>query len=118
MMYLPPKSCENVVLACLTLHNVLRRRIPLRPGEVDAEDGQGNIVPGAWRRNRQLTDGRNLRGNQTQVRGKQIRDYLKDYYNAPVGAVHWQERAIDYRRFQRLVQPRPAPESGSESESE
>lgn len=118
MMYLPPHNAEKVTLAALTLHNVLRRRIPLRAGEVDAEDGQGNIVPGAWRQNVRLTEGRNRRGNQVQNRGREIRDYLKDYYNAPVGAVAWQERAIDVHRFQRPVQPRPAAESESESDSD
>ena len=46
-MQQPPKIVIKITKACLTLHNVLRRRIPLRPGEVDAEDDQGNIVPGA-----------------------------------------------------------------------
>ena len=99
MMLQPPETVTNIVLACLTLHNVLRKRIPLRPGEVDDVDAQGYFVPGLWRHGRQLTDGRTRQGNQTVRRAKAMRDYLKDYYNSPVGRVSWQDDRVDLNRF-------------------
>lgn len=104
-----PDNVTKIVQGCLTLHNVLRRRIPLRPGEVDGEDAQGNPVRGAWRDHVDLTDGRNIQGNQVTREAKIQRNYLKDYYNAPVGAVHWQERAVALNRYHR-----PPPQSDTE----
>lgn len=113
----PPESVTIITKACLTLHNVLRRRMPLRPGEVDEVDDQGNVVPGAWRDHAQLTDNNNLRGNHNMQQGKILRNYLKDYYNAPVGAVGWQERQVALNRHHHPPPP-VHPESESESESD
>lgn len=112
-----PKNVTKIVLGALTLHNVLRRRMPLRPGEVDADDGQGNIVPGAWRQTAVLTDNRNLRGNQSMRRAKEQRNDLKDYYNN-VGRVRWQERAVAVVRQRQQQVPPVDPQTDSESESD
>lgn len=118
-MHQEPQNVTKIVLGCLTLHNVLRKKIPLRPGEVDAEDAQGNVVRGAWRDEVHLMNGRNGRGNQNNNAGKEVRDYLRAYYNAPVGAVAWQERAIDVQRYRRPLPPRPEPpRNSSESDSD
>lgn len=116
-MHQTPQTVTKIVLGCLTLQNVLLGRQPVRPGEVDAEDEHGNIVPGAWRDHVDLTDNRNVQGNQTMQAAKRQRNLLMDYYSAPVGAVAWQDRAIEVIR----QPPRPVravPPSGSESESD
>lgn len=110
-MHQKPKTVTCIVYACLTLHNVIRKRNPLQPGEVDQEDRHGDIIPGAWRENVILTDNRNLVGNRTKKAAKAQRNYLCDYYNSEVGAVPWQEQAVTIRR----IDPRNV---SSDSESE
>lgn len=106
-----PKTAKTVVKTTLTLHNLIRLRHPqLQPGEVDREDNNGNIVPGAWRDGIQLTDNDNLAGNRGMRQAKVHRNYLMDFYNSPAGAVPWQNR-IDAIRPQ-------GPDSDHESESE
>ena len=46
-----------VVLGCLTLHNRLRKRRPgLQDLNLDREDEDGNVVPGTWREDVQMTE--------------------------------------------------------------
>ena len=46
-----------IVKAGLTLHDIIRKRRPLMPGEVDVVDEEANIVQeGAWRQNVRLYD--------------------------------------------------------------
>ena len=94
-----PTTVVTIVKGCLTLHNIIRRRNPLQPGEVDQEDADGNIVAGAWRDGAQLTDNRNLVGNQTTRVAKVQRNNLCDYYNNPVGSVPWQDRVVQLNRY-------------------
>jgi hypothetical protein len=103
-----PTTVTTIVKGCLTLHNVHRRRHPLRAGEVDQEDGDGNIVPGAWRQHVQLTDNRNMVGNRNKQAAKVQRNYLSDYYNSAVGAVAWQDQVVRVRRVE--------PQASSDSE--
>lgn len=108
-MQQPPTTVVTIVQGILTLHNIMRSRQPLEPGEVDQEDNDGNIVPGAWRRHADLTDNRNIRGNQLTVVAKIQRNHLADYYNHPIGAVPWQDRAVQ-------LNPLPVGDSSTESE--
>lgn len=107
-----PKTVILVTKACLTLHNVIRGRDPLQPGEVDVVDEEGNIVQeGAWRQNvPRLLDGRNGRGNRAVGDAKSQRDFLCQYYNGP-GAVPWQQRRV-------LVNDRRQAEAEAQSEDE
>ena len=60
--------------------------------EVDREDEDHNIIPGAWRNDLvRLLPVRGLfrQGRETEV-AKNQRDYLKAYYRSPVGSVPWQ----------------------------
>ena len=92
-----PSTVTTIVKGCLTLHNIMRRRHPLRAGEVDHEGEDGNIIPGAWRQDVQLTDNTNLVGNRNKQAAKAQRNYLCDYYNSEVGAVPWQEEVVRVR---------------------
>ena len=89
-----PSTVTTIVKGCLTLHNIIRRRNPLRPGEVDQYDEDGDIIRGAWRQDVRLTSNRNLVGNRNKQAAKAQRNYLKDYYNSEVGAVPWQEQVV------------------------
>lgn len=109
MMLHPPETVTNIVMACLTLHNVIRKRMPLVPGEVDDVNDEGNLIRGLWRHGRQLTDGQRRQGNQNMRQAKIMRDYLKDYYNSPAGAVAWQERHVALNRFHHPRQRDPQP---------
>ena len=91
-----PQNGIKVVEACCTLHNLLRVRRPrLQANEVDREDDQGNLVPGAWRANVQLTDPDPGAGGRPNYEGKVQRNYLKDYYNSDVGRVPWQDHIVN-----------------------
>lgn len=112
-----PKTVTTITKGCLTLHNIIRKRQPLQPGEADHVDDQGNVVPGAWRQHVRLTSNRNVVGNQTMRQAKIQRNYLCDYYNAPVGAVPWQQRAVELNRYHQVqAQPQSDADSGSDSD--
>ena len=84
-----PQNGFNVAEACFTqVHNLLRIRRPrLQANEVDHENEQGNLVPGARRANVQLTDTEPGAGGRPNLEGKVRRNYLMDYYNSDVGRV-------------------------------
>jgi hypothetical protein len=107
-----PENCVKVTTACVDLHNLVRmRRGRPQPGEVDRDDEED----GAWRRERRLEDNDNLAGarpGSTQAaryrEATAARNYLRDYYASPQGAVHWQDRVVPL--------PRQASDSDSDSE--
>ena len=91
-----PENAIKITKACLTLHNLMRDRYPnLQNADLDREDQNGNLIPGAWRTPHCLhemeTVGRAPRENQA---GKKLRIYLKHYYNSDAGRVPWQEAAV------------------------
>lgn len=91
-----PRNTRKIVKACLCLHNIMRERYPnLQNADLDHEDDNGVMVPGAWR------DGALLRDMEEAARapratraGKEQRIYLKHYLNSPAGSVPWQWQAI------------------------
>ncbi len=89
-------TMQKIVMACVCLHNLMRIRYPgAQIAVADREDDEHNLIPGAWRDGRALPDiARALPGNHDTLAAKNQRDYLKAYYNSPVGAVPWQERMI------------------------
>lgn len=116
-MGLAPENAAKVVIACLTLHNLIReRRGPPNAGEVD----QGDNDNGAWRQEAHLRGNENLEGARPATKAQRYReaqaarDYLRDYYSSPQGAVPWQDRIGQVRMRQ---QPEPESES-SDSEEE
>lgn len=92
-----PRAARKICKACLVLHNLLRDRYPnLAANEVDAEGPNGNIIPGAWRTAGVMEDvTQEGRGPRQTAAGKELRAYLKAYYNSDVGKVPWQEAAIN-----------------------
>ena len=79
------------------LHNLLRKRAPNIPIiEVDHEDAEHNLVPGAWREevNWQDVDAPPEGRNRDTLSAKQQREYLKAYFNSAAGVVEWQDRMV------------------------
>ena len=88
-------TCKLVVKACLCLHNLLRVHYPhFGPGEVDREDQNHRVIPGAWRGQHVLDEMDTVAGgNRANREGKRQRVLLKHYYNT-VGAVPWQQERL------------------------
>lgn len=92
-----PTTTKKIVKACLTLHNLMRLRYPnLQNRDLDGDDGQGGVIPGAWRNAALFQDMQEAGRAPRETReGKQLRIYLKHYYNSDVGRVPWQDFIID-----------------------
>lgn len=92
-----PDQAICIVEGCLTLHNILRTRLPrLHLAEVDTEDDLGNVTPGTWRdvANLQDADIDANRGRPNEE-ARAIRNYLREYYNSDIGRVPWQDRVLN-----------------------
>lgn len=93
-----PVNAKKITKACVVLHNKLRDLRPNLGNEVDVEQPDGQIVPGAWRNagimEEVVAEGR---GPRQTAEGKELRAYLKAYYNSAVGSVPWQEAALNPR---------------------
>ena len=92
-----PGVVQDVIEACVCLHNLMRLRYPRLQNQIlDREDANHNIVEGDWRRGANLQDIERVgRGNRESVAGKKQRELLKLYFNSPAGSVPWQEEMID-----------------------
>ena len=91
-----PETVTTIVLACCCLHNIMRLRYPaLQNADLDREDQNHQLVPGAWRADAQLQDmpPEPRRGN-IHVVAKRQRIYLREYYTSDAGAVPWQDNVI------------------------
>ena len=95
-MQLPPENATRVVMACVTLHNLMRIRYPnLQNLALDVERADHNVVPGAWRDGRELPELRQgRRPTNPAVVAKNQRIYLTEYVNSDAGAVPWQDSMI------------------------
>jgi hypothetical protein len=88
-----PERVASIVLACCTLHNLIRLRTKgADTGIEDAPGPAGSIVPGRWRHDVQLDGGRPAKNTDGNA-GKRVREELKRYFVGP-GAVDWQEESI------------------------
>ena len=90
-------NARSIVKACIVLHNVLRSRCPqLQNRDLDQEDDNGQIVPGAWRDAGHMHEMEAAaRASRATRDGKRQRIYLKNYFNSAAGSVPWQDAAID-----------------------
>ena len=62
---------------------------------VDREDANHNVIPGEWRRGRNMADCDVAQGpNRDNREGKKLRNLLKHWVNSPAGSVAWQDRMI------------------------
>ena len=86
------------------LHNYLRRRDGksndrryIGAEEVDREDREGHVVPGAWRAQGQaagIEDAGRLGSNGYSRTASSVREKFAAYFTSPQGSVHFQDRII------------------------
>ena len=91
------ENVEKYVLACLCLHNYLRKtkNAYYSPsGFVDSEDSSGSIQTGEWRSQVQSEMGTQsisaIRGSRPKEECIKMRDSLKDFLNTDKGSLPWQ----------------------------
>ena len=91
-----PYNVTSVVLACVTLYNIIRTCYQIdHQGRADEDDSNHRQVPGAWRQGQVLPDlGEPQQGNHATIAAKRQRDYLMHYYNNAVGVVPSQNDMI------------------------
>ncbi|WAR08083.1 LOW QUALITY PROTEIN: hypothetical protein MAR_018041 [Mya arenaria] len=93
-----PSTVTKTVMACMTLHNLMRTRYPnIQNADLDREDEQGQFIAGAWRDQAVLEDVQ-AAGNGPRLTGpgKELRAYLKNYFCSPAGSVPCQDVAINH----------------------
>ena len=93
-----PDVVRLLVETGVILHNILRIRFPaIANAEVDRQDEDHNIIPGAWR-------GDHAPNRDNRV-GKVMRDYFKAYFNSEAVSVPWQEKleGINVNRMLRTL---------------
>ena len=86
---------QVIVKACIVLHNLMRLRYPgLQNQHLDrAENMNRDVIPGAWRQDRNLQDTHTVAGRNTSTnKAKKQRNLLKHWANSGAGAVPWQDR--------------------------
>lgn len=95
MLQVDPVVAKTIVMACITLHNLMRIRYPgLQNQVLDCEGEEHQLIPGAWRNQGVLDDVANVTApTQASREAKRQRVYLKHYYST-VGAVSWQRDMI------------------------
>lgn len=96
-MGLKPANVTRVAKACMTLHNNMRIRYPgLQNTDLDREDENGQVVPGAWRDKTVWQDVQaEGRGPKLTQAGKEQRTYFKNYFLSPAASVPWQDAAVE-----------------------
>lgn len=92
---LEPDKVQKIVLATCCLHNFLLDTQSMPSGLVDQEDGDHNLIPGAWRNDRCIVrefESRQYRNYTMNARLQ--REVLRQYFNSRVGRVSWQDSMI------------------------
>ena len=89
-------NVQTIVTACCTLHNLLIDMDPRAfQALADVEDPNTHEVrPGAWRQRLGMVPLNVTGGHNSHKDGKEVREYLTNYYNSNVGAVAWQDDMI------------------------
>ena len=94
-MHQQPEVVKTITMCGCVLHNLILDRYPFSVADVDHEDAQHNLVPGAWREGQQPLEGLVIRPGHNYTRhAKAVREYLAEYYSSEAGAVAWQERMV------------------------
>ncbi len=91
-----PNIATNISLTAICCHNLMfMRYTEIQNAAMDSEDDQNNAIPGDWHRVKTWEQElQHIHGNRETNAGKQLREYLKHYYNSAAGAVPWQHDMI------------------------
>ncbi len=87
------KTAEKVVIAACTLHNMMRQENPTA-FNVDTEDANHQVVPGAWRTGKVLKELQIERGNRCTKAASIQREVLMEYFSSEAGSVPWQDTMV------------------------
>ena len=89
-----PNNVRDIAEGAVVLHNLLRMRQAGAGQDVDIDDENYNVLPGAWREQVDWVDVTQPTAarNSATTEAKHQRTLLKDFFNSPQGAVAWQER--------------------------
>ena len=92
------ETSAKITKACVVIHNLMRIRFPsLQNADLDIQQADGTLVPGAWRDAGYLADMQAVRrAPRANREGKELRIHLKHYYNSDAGSVPWQEAALNW----------------------
>lgn len=93
---LSPEKATTIVLSCCYLHNFLKKRNPNNylKNSVDVENVcTGDISNAPWHNDIQLQHLQPLKGRNSTVNCKEIRNKFCNYFNT-VGAVPWQNQVL------------------------
>ncbi|XP_024870234.1 protein ANTAGONIST OF LIKE HETEROCHROMATIN PROTEIN 1-like [Temnothorax curvispinosus] len=98
-----PDDARDIIIAICCLHNMLRtdvigRAMYTPSSYIDVENEEaGHLCPGDWRNEqaRGLVNFRNQGGYRHANRALALREMWCEYFNG-VGAVPWQDRAVDH----------------------
>ncbi|CAH1963993.1 unnamed protein product [Acanthoscelides obtectus] len=93
-MLLEPEKVEKITMACVTLHNFLRRNAQAKdlytpPGSFDAEDLElGTLTEGAWRKDSEVLQSflpiKKVARKSSYI-AKEIRDEFSEYFVSEIG---------------------------------
>lgn len=93
-----PDTVRLLVKTCVILHNLMRTRYPVMQNRLmDVEQPDGQVVPGAWRLDKNLADTRpdRLPGNNRDVKqAKAQRNLIMEWCNGSAGSVPWQNNML------------------------
>ena len=76
-------------MASCILHNLIRIRTPSLVEGDTVDEETHEVIEGTWRQENTIPSVRMSKARATQV-GKDQRNYLRDYFSSPEGAVPWQ----------------------------
>lgn len=100
-IHMLPRRIKKVVMAAITLHNILRCRNPRRyiPAcDVDQENMDGTVRRGQWRQNpKNMTDMDICKQRNPTVESKKIRQHYTTYFTH-YDPVPWQDRVLQVTR--------------------
>jgi len=95
-MLLEPKKAELVVMACVYLHNFLRKEKSSKdiysPTDLIDREIEGHLISGTWRQDVQSNSAftpMERVGRRSQRSAEENRDEFSEYFST-VGAVPWQ----------------------------
>ena len=90
-----PKNAKTITMCGCVLHNLILERFPFAAVPVDYEDGDNNLVLGAWREEADIMIGlQHPIAHNFNRQVKAMRDHLAHYYSSEAGAVPWQDRMV------------------------
>jgi len=81
-----PETVEDIVLACICLHNLSRIRYPTQMQDIVHENDDHQLIPGQWRDDASSMDCQKANKNQ--------RLYYKHWVNSKAGSVPWQDNMV------------------------